>query len=286
MPLVSEPLARIGVLDSGVGGLSVLREIHRLLPDHPTLYFADQFHLPYGPRDPQQISTFVEAIARFLIERGAAIIVIACNSASAASLYNVRAQYPHVPFVGMEPAVKPAVEATRTGVIGVLTTRATAEGVLYRQVLERYAANTRVITQVAPELVRVAEENSQHTPDSHEIIRRHIQPIRDAGADQIALACTHFPFLAKAIQEIAGGGVHLIDPGPAIARQAARVWPTGVATLQAENVYYTSGSPKQFRQMLHTFIGINAPVQGVCWPSDYEVRDCSGVGSPGITVAD
>jgi glutamate racemase len=274
------------VLDSGVGGLTVLREIHRLLPDHPTLYFADQIHLPYGPRDPQQISAFVEAIARFLIKRGAGVIVIACNSASAASLYNARAQYPSVPFVGMEPAVKPAVEATRTGVIGVLTTRATAEGPLYKQVLERYATNTRVITQVAPELVRVAEENSQHTPASREIIRLYIQPLIEAGADQIALACTHFPFLADVIQEIAGTGVHLIDPGPAVARQTARVWPEEFVVRAAEHLYFTSGSPEQFRRMLHTLIGVDGPVEGVCWPSDYEVRDCSSVGSPGIVADD
>ncbi len=284
MQPVSEPSARIGVLDSGVGGLSVLREIHRLLPDYPTLYFADQFHLPYGPRDPAQISLFVEAIARFLIDRGAVMIVIACNSASAASLYNVRAQYPQVPFVGMEPAVKPAVEATRTGVIGVLTTRATAEGVLYRQVLERYAANTRVITQVAPELVRVAEENSQHTPANREIIRLHIQPLVEAGADQIALACTHFPFLADVIQEIAGPAVHLIDPGPAIARQTARVWPRGISIRPGAHVYYTSGSSERFKRMLHTFIGVDASVEGVCWLSDYEVCVCSSAGSPGIVA--
>jgi glutamate racemase len=268
------------VLDSGVGGLSVLREIHRLLPDHPTLYVADQFHLPYGSRDAAQISVFVEAIARFLIQRGAAIIVIACNAASAASLYHLRAQYPHVPFVGMEPAVKPAAQATKTGVIGVLTTRATADGPLYRRVLERYASNIRVITQVAPELVRIVEENSQHTPSSREIIRLHIQPLLDAGADQIALACTHFPFLMDVIQEMVGPDVRLIDPGPAVARQAARVWPARLPVVPAENLYYTSGSPGQFQAMLSTLIGVDALVEGVCWPSDYEVRECISVGSP------
>lgn len=280
MLLVSVPGAKIGVLDSGVGGLSVLREIHRLLPDHPTLYFADQFHLPYGPRDSAQISTFVEAIARFLIQRGAAIVVVACNAASAASLYHLRSQYPHIPFVGMEPAVKPAAEATRTGVIGVLTTRATAQGTLYRRVLEQFASNVRVITQVAPELVRIVEENSQHTSSSREAIRLCLQPLLDTGVDQIVLACTHFPFLADVIQEIAGAEVRLIDPGPAIARQAVRVWPDGVPAAPGENIYYTSGAPEQFQQMLQTLINVDASVEGVCWPSDYEVRDCINVGSP------
>jgi glutamate racemase len=264
----------------------VLRDIHRLLPDHPTLYFADQFHLPYGPREAAQISTFVEAIARFLVQRGAAIIVIACNAASAGGLYHLREQYPDVPIVGMEPAVKPAAEATRTGVIGVLTTQATAEGEPYRRVLERYAAQVRVITQVAPELVGMAEENSYDTPTNRKIIRQYVQPLLDAGADHIALACTHFPFLADAIQEIAGSGVRLIDPGPAIARQAARVWPPNVTVASGENTYFTSGSPEQFRVMVRTRIAVDANVEAVCWPSDYEVRDCINVTSLGAVSDD
>ncbi len=283
---MSEPAAKIGVLDSGVGGLSVLREIRRLLPDHPTLYFADQFHLPYGSRDPVQISAFVEAIGRFLIQHGAAIIVIACNSASAGGLYHLREQYPHVPIVGMEPAVKPAAEATKSGIIGVLTTRATANGEPYRRLLERYAGNVRVITQIAPELVRIAEENSQHTPASREIIRQYIQPLLDAGVDQIALACTHFTFLADVIQEIAGPNVSIIDPGPAIARQAARIWPQNLRPTSGGNIYYTSGSPERFRAMLRTLIGVNARVAGTCWESDYEVRECINVSSLGAVSED
>lgn len=264
--------AKIGVLDSGVGGLSVLREIHRLMPSHPTLYFADQSHLPYGPRDAAQISVFVTTIAQFLICQGAAMIVIACNAASAASLHGVRAQHPRVPFVGMEPALKPAAEATRTGVIGVLTTRATAEGTLYRQVLERYAANVRVITQIAPELVRIVEDNSKNTAESREIMRSYVQPFADAGADQIALACTHFPFMADAIQEIVGPDVDLIDPGPAIARQTARVWPPDVQVARDAHVYYTSGSPDTLRQMLRALIGVDSPVSGVRWLSDERIE--------------
>jgi glutamate racemase len=283
---MSEPATRIGVLDSGVGGLSVLREIHRLLPDYPTLYFADQFHLPYGPRNPLEISTFVEAIGRFLIQRGAAIIVIACNAASAGGLYHLREHYPHIPIVGMEPAVKPAVEATKSGVIGVLTTRATADGEPYRRVLERYAGNVRVITQVAPELVRIAEENSQHIPANRETIRQHIQPLLEAGADQIALACTHFPFLVETIQEIAGPGIGLIDPGPAIARQVVRVWPQDIRPTSEENSYYSSGSPEQFHKMLQALIGVNAIIGSTCWESNYEVRECMSVGSLGTVSED
>jgi glutamate racemase len=251
---------KIGVLDSGVGGLSVLREIHRLLPNYPTVYFADQVHLPYGPRDPAEIQGFVNHITRFLLEQGAAVIVVACNSASAASLNYLREAYPGVPVVGMEPAVKPAVAATKTGVIGVLTTKATAEGPLYKRVLARYASGVKVITQVAQEFVRIAEENSQNTPESREIIRHYVQPFIDAQADQIALACTHFPFLVPSISEILGPDIHLIDPSPAIARQVARVWPKHLSPVLEANTYYTSGDSGTFQQMLKILLQLDIVV--------------------------
>ncbi|MCB9457256.1 MAG: glutamate racemase [Anaerolineaceae bacterium] len=262
------PPDKIGVLDSGVGGLSVLREIHALLPDYPTLYFADQAHLPYGPRPPAEVRSYVSAIADFLIDRGAAVIVVACNAASAASLYDLRAQYPGIPFVGMEPAVKPAATATQSGVIGVLTTQATASGPLYARVLEQHTKHVRVITQVAPELVMIAETNSQHTPESREIIAHHLQPMLDAGADQIVLACTHFPFLTEAIQAIVGDRAQLINPSPAVARQTARVWPSGTPPTMSENRYFTSGNPAQFLTMLRNLTGVNAPVEQATWQAD------------------
>lgn len=264
---MSDPLSStnaIGVFDSGVGGLSVLREIHHLLPEIPTLYFADQGHLPYGPRPADEIRCFVEAIAAFLIQRGAGVIVIACHTASAVSLVDLRARFPHVPFVGMEPAVKPAAESTKTGVIGVLSTQITANGELYRIVRERFASGVKVITQIAPELVLMVEEGSAGTPESRQAIRILLQPMLDAGADRIVLACTHFPFLANELQAITD--VALIDPGPAVARQAARVMPATLKPSGDENVYYTSGDPDAFRAALKRLIGVEgAQVVGVRW---------------------
>lgn len=245
---------KIGVLDSGIGGLSVLREIHRLLPYHPTLYYADQAHLPYGPRPADETRGYVETITRFLLERGAAVIVLACNAASAASLLYLREKYPEVPFVGMEPAVKPAAEATQTGVVGVLTTRTTANGHLYQRVLERYAAGVQVLTQIAPELVRIAEDGSQHTAESRAIIHGYVQPIVDANADHIVLACTHFPFLRDTIQEFAPNAT-LIDPAPAVARQVARVWPDGLTPHPAPHEYFTSGDSDKFAAAVKWVMG-------------------------------
>ena len=251
---------KIGVFDSGIGGLSVLREIHRLLPDHPTIYIADQANLPYGPRPITEIQTFSDRITRFLIEQGAAVIVIACHTASAASLEYLRAKYPTMPFVGMEPAIKPALETSKTGVVGVLSTRATAEGTLYKRLLNRYAEDKRVITQIAPELVRIAEEQSQHTTASRAIIANYVKPMVDAGADHIVLACTHFPFLADTIHELAGSNVRLVDPGPAVARQAARLWPVTAGHELVPNQYITSGDTVSFQHMLRTLIAVNTDV--------------------------
>lgn len=247
---------KIGVFDSGIGGLSVLREIHRLLPNHPTIYIADQANLPYGPRPIAEIQAFSDRITRFLIEQGAVVIVIACNTASAASLEYLRAKYPNMPFVGMEPAVKPALEASKTGVVGVLSTRATAEGSLYKRLLDRYAEDKRVITQIAPDLVRIAEEQSQDTSTNRAMISNYVRPIIDAGADYIVLACTHFPFLADAIQEVAGQGIHLIDPSPAVARQTARLWLAEATPQASPNIYYTSGDVSNFQQSIKTLIAV------------------------------
>lgn len=261
----------IGVLDSGVGGLSVLQHIHRLLPDNPTLYFADQQHVPYGPRPAHEIDAYVTAIARFLLGQGARVIVVACHAASAASLYHLRASYPDVPFVGIEPAVKPAAASTRSGVVGVLTTQATADGQLYRQVLERFAVGVQVLTRPAPDLVQIVEQGNQQTAAGRAALRRHVAALTAAGADQIVLACTHFPFLADEIRALAGPGVTLVDPGPAVARRVAQVLPCpvadngAVAATDASHHYYTSGDPVHFGELLALLLGEAEPVTGVEW---------------------
>ncbi len=255
----------IGVFDSGIGGLSVLREIHHLLPAHPTLYVADQGHLPYGPRSNAEILAFSEAITRYLIEQGARVVVIACHTASAAALYTLRERYPHVPFVGMEPAVKPAAERTRSGVVGVLSTETTARGALYKRVLQRYARGVRVITQVAPDLVQIAEEQSQHTPAGRAVLERTLRPLMNAGADEVVLGCTHFPFLAAAIQEIVGENVALVDPGPAVARQTMRLWPAGEKPTAIPNRYVTSGDLAAFQRTLSMLINVHSRPHALRW---------------------
>lgn len=260
-PAADKPTnAAIGVLDSGVGGLSVLREIHRVLPGKATLYYADQGHLPYGPRPADEIRVYVERIADFLIREGAVTLVLACHAASAAALEPLRVLYPALPIVGIEPAVKPAAEATRSGVIGVLTTQATADGSLYRRVVARYAGNVRVITRVAPELVTLVERGDADGTTGDAILRACVEPMIREGADQIVLACTHFPFLEAGLRRITD--VALVDPGPAVAKQTARVLPVS-DEWQRENRYFTSGDAEMFEGMLARLIGVQARVHAV-----------------------
>lgn len=257
----------IGVIDSGVGGLSVLREIHRLLPGLPTLYFADQAHLPYGARPAAHVRAFVDPIVRFLMDNGAAVIVLACHAASAAALYDLRARYPQFPFVGMEPAVKPAAEETRTGVIGVLTTEGTANGALYHGVLDRHTRGVQVVTSIAPELVMMVEHDDAGSAASQRILRDRLAPLIEAGADRIVLACTHFPFLIPHITALTT--IPLVDPSAAVARQVGRVLPPPLrpeeasSSFQRRDRYLTSGDAAAFQSTIRRLIGVEAAAESV-----------------------
>lgn len=259
----------IGVFDSGVGGLSVWREIAVQLPDESSVYLADQGHIPYGPRPMQEIRAFSEAIVRFLLGRGCNIIVVACNAASAAALTHLRARFPDVPFVGMEPAVKPAVQTTRTGRVGVMATPATFQGELFASVVERFASGVQLVKQVCPGLVEQAEAGRLDTPDTEAMLREYLAPMMAAGVDTIVLGCTHYPFLAPAIQRIVGPGVSVIDPSPAIARQVGRVMELrGLlsASREAGHVFCTSGDEVAFTETVRRLARVSDPnVHRVRW---------------------
>ena len=252
----------IGVFDSGVGGLSVWREIVAQLPDESTLYFADQGHIPYGPRPMLEIRAFSEAITRFLLEQGCRIIVVACNAASAAALAYLRATFPAVPFVGMEPAVKPAVQTTHAGRVGVMATPATFQGELFASVVERFARSVQLVRQVCPGLVEQVEAGRLDTPDTEALLRKYLEPMMTAGVDTIVLGCTHYPFLAPVIQRIVGPGVSVIDPSPAVARQVRRVMEQrGLLPASGEprRVFYTSGDAAAFAETVRQLDAVSEP---------------------------
>lgn len=259
----------IGIFDSGVGGLSVLRAVRRQMPAQPVIFLADQVHVPYGPRPMEEVRNFSEAITRFLLEQGAGIIVVACNTASAAALYHLRGLFPHVPFVGMEPAVKPAAETTRSGVVGVLATPATFQGALYASVVERFAGGVTVLQDTCPGLVGRIEAGDLEGPETRAILERALIPMLEKGIDTIVLGCTHYPFVIPLIEQIAGPGVRVIDPAPAVARQTGRLLEKhdllAAGDPPASMRFLTSGSPPDLQAMLQRMGWGNFPVEPVLW---------------------
>jgi glutamate racemase len=245
-------MASIGIFDSGSGGLSVYREIVKLLPQERYLYFADNAHCPYGEKTAEYIQDRGRAITEILLGMGADIIVVACNTATAAAIATLREEYPDTPFIGMEPAVKPAALGTETGVIGVLATAGTLKGSKYLKTKGSFEDDVRIVEHVGEGFVELVENGILDGPEAYETVRKSLQPLLDAGADRIVLGCTHYPFLKPVIESIAGPGVQVIDPAPAVARQTVRILeanaiPTGNGPFSID--LYFSGEPDSLRRI-------------------------------------
>ena len=208
----------IGVFDSGVGGLSVLHHIRRLLPNDRLIYLADSGHVPYGDKSAAYILQRSHLLTRFLLEQGAEAIVIACNTATAAAAAALRSSF-NLPIVAMEPAVKPAVAVTKNGVVGVLATVGTLESARFAALLEKYAGEVKILTQGCPGWVEQVELGELSSVRTREMIKRYTAPLLEQGADTLILGCTHYPFLAPLIIEVAGNDISLVDTGEAVARQ-------------------------------------------------------------------
>ncbi|MDO9282377.1 MAG: glutamate racemase [Methylotenera sp.] len=211
----------IAVFDSGVGGISVLQHIHALLPFEALLYVADSKYAPYGNKTPAEIQARCFAIADFLIANDAKAIVVACNTATAAAIDAMRAKYTlpnHMPIIGMEPAVKPAAEASKNGIIGVLATTGTLKSAQFAGLLESYGRNVKVVTQACVGLVECIERGEIAAENTLRLVEQYCQPLLDAGADTIVLGCTHYPFVRALIEQVTGPDVTLIDTGAAVAR--------------------------------------------------------------------
>ena len=239
----------IGIFDSGSGGMSVFREIVRLLPEEKYVYFSDNAHCPYGEKTAGYIQDRARAITTTLLGKGCGIIVVACNTATAAAIRTLRTEFPDTPFIGMEPAVKPAALGTKTGVIGVLATAGTLKGSKYLKTRGIFEDEVRIVEHVGEGFVELVERGIFTGPEAEETVRRSLRPLLDEGADTIVLGCTHYPFLRDTIQAIAGPDIRIIDPAPAVARQTLRVMsekglcdPSGIEIL-------SSGDPASVRQI-------------------------------------
>lgn len=209
----------VGFFDSGIGGRCILDAFRRLCPNEPTIYFADTKNCPYGNKPAEEIVERSCAISATLIGRGCDVVVVACNTATAAAIDVLRREWPHIPFVGMEPAVKPAALGSRTGVVGVLATRGTFNGRLYRQTSARVAGAVKIIETVADELVLLVENGETAGPRAEAAVRARIEPLIEAGADRIVLGCTHFPHLKPLMEKVAGNKAVIVDPSDAVARR-------------------------------------------------------------------
>ncbi|MCB9081480.1 MAG: glutamate racemase [Lewinellaceae bacterium] len=215
--------AAIGVFDSGVGGLTVANAILDLMPAEAIHYVGDTAHLPYGPKPVEEIRHYSEVIVGYLLDQGCKLIVVACNTATAAALEHLRQRWPEVPIVGMEPAVKPATAATRSGVIGVLATRGTITSSRYAALASRYAQDIRMLQDPCMGLVEHIEAGRLHDSETAALLQKVLAPMQAAGADTYVLGCTHYPLVIPLLRELLGDTVTLINPAPAVARQVNRL---------------------------------------------------------------
>ena len=259
----------IGIFDSGVGGLSVLKAIRAQMPQEAIIYLGDQGHVPYGSRPFDEVQAFSEQITRFLLAKGAKLIVVACNAASAAALQYLRHIFPQVSFIGMEPALKPAAEQTKSGVVGVLATPATFQGVLYASTVERFARGVTVLQDTCPGLVGQIEKGELDAPETESILRLALHPMLEQGIDTVVLGCTHYPFVIPLIERIAGKNVRVIDPAPAVARQTGRLLASAgmrqPAGTKAAVAYYTTAAAESMQKLLPKLLGESGVVKSLRW---------------------
>lgn len=271
-----------GIFDSGSGGLSVFREIYRLLPDEEYLFFSDNSNCPYGNKPVSFIQNRCQTITDFLLDKGADIIVVACNTATAAAINVLRERY-KIKFIAMEPAVKPAAMSSVTGVIGIMATAGTLHGSKYLTTKGRFEKDVMIVESVGEGWVELVENGLIEGPEVEKAVSASLQPLLKAGADSIVLGCTHYPFLAESIKKIAGPGVRVIDPAPAVARHliyvmvqeglieektATKVLAKTIEMTEAENNeedvqkiwpdtqpnigLYTSGNPEALKRIFKT----------------------------------
>lgn len=255
--------APIGVMDSGVGGLTVLREIRHLLPAEALLYVADSAHLPYGDKTPAYVRRRVHHLAEAMVNLGAKALVVACNTATAAAVESLRERFA-LPVIGMEPGVKPAVQGSRNGVVGILATEAMVRSHRMHDLVDRFARDAQVVIQPCPGLVEQVERHALHTPETARLLQGYLAPILERGADTLVLGCTHYPFLQPLIEQLAGPGVAVINTGAAVARhlqhrlqQATLLNPS---TTPGEVRFYTTADSAAQQPLFHQLWGEDLPV--------------------------
>lgn len=249
----------IGIFDSGIGGLSVFREIRKLLPEQGYIYYSDSAHCPYGEKSKEYIIDRARSITRRLMEMGVEIVVVACNTATAAAISTLRKEFP-IRFIGMEPAIKPAAALTKTGVVGVLATAGTLKAEKYLDTREKWAQSITVVEHTGEGFVELVEKGQTSGAEAEAVVQNSLVPLLEAGADTIVLGCTHYPFLADTIKKVAaahgadGNSFHLIDPAPAVARHLLEVMEAeGIQTASPDGFSMELLCSGDRKGLLHTY---------------------------------
>ncbi|MFA6127430.1 MAG: glutamate racemase [Bacteroidales bacterium] len=253
----------IGVFDSGIGGVSVWKALIREVPLESTIYVADSAYAPYGTKTRNYITGRSREITRFLIGQGCKIVVVACNTATGASISTLRREF-DIPFIGVEPAVKPAALESKTGHIGVLATVQTFKGEHFKRSIRKFAGSVELHEQAGTGLVELVEQGLIDSSETRELLQRLLSPMIGQGIDQLVLGCTHYPFLIPMIEEVLPAGIRIIDPAPAVARQARKVLEEfgGLNTSNDAPQYrfYTTGPLETFTRVLNQLAGDMYPV--------------------------
>ena len=239
----------IGILDSGIGGLSVLNEIRKTLPYESIVYFGDSAWCPYGERDADEIIRRVMTVTDFLLSKNCKLIVLACNSATIAAVEALRASYP-VPFVGMEPGIKPASVISKTGTIGVLATEASLAGDKFHRLINDHGKGVTIITRPCPNFVDLVENGELNSAKARAIVEEELAPLINANSDVLVLGCTHYPFLRPLIQEVAGPDVTVMDTGVAVAQRVNYFVPGDIVSTTPSYTIYTSGKLSHLERVL------------------------------------
>jgi len=255
----------IGIFDSGIGGLSVARAIIERLPNESFLYFGDTAHVPYGPQPRSAIQQYSEDITGFLLSQHCKVIVVACNTATTAAITHLRTKWPDIPFLGMEPAVKPGAKSTKTGKVAVLATAGTFKSQRYSSLMERFASDVELLENPCTGLVERIEQGQTQGPELENFLLPILSPMKAAGADTFVLGCTHYPFILPVLRKMLGEEVSIIDPAPALARQLERVLEREhllAATDAAPNYrFFTSGPSHQLEQLAEEILGFSVLVE-------------------------
>lgn len=280
----------VGVFDSGIGGLSVLRHLQQLLPHENFIYLADQAHVPYGPRSPEEIRRLSEAVTRTLLAQPIKLLVVACNTASAAALSYLRQTFPDLPIVGMEPAVKPAARQTQTGKVGVLATAGTFESQRYASLMARFAQGVSLYENPCRGLVELIEAGNMEGEETAVLLQQILAPMIQAGVDTLVLGCTHYPFVQPLLTRLLANApqpVTIIDPAPAVARQAQRVLvqrnlltqrsQQATPTTPGTTRYLTTGPAAGLAQAVEQLLGERVEVETAVWRDGVAELQSGGV---------